>query len=235
MSIDITLIPSIMRANKWPKGAALMDGWFARMPSVAPAYGAPDVSTITMEWVLGFKRARAVYDEMIDQRIWANTAARGQLRDYLRRIGANAVSAKRFGEFAAPVPSQDRNSVNFRVVGFNVLDNDDLAMALGRFTFKLVVAGQVRLAPKAEQMEVSIDEVGVYVRDQYDFDGEQDLGYWNPVGNRFSMWYPGAGDKVTNKTFRDWRTAHGRGGDFIIFSDLLRSPLRRPDVFQLPR
>lgn len=43
-----------------------------------------------------------------------------------------------------------------------------------------------------------------------DFLGEQSLGKWDN----------GALQEVTNKDFRDWRDNTGKGGDFLIYSDI---------------
>lgn len=43
---------------------------------------------------------------------------------------------------------------------------------------------------------------------------------------------PGIGyESVENKTFRDWRTKNGRGGDFLVFSDVKTITRTPPDVF----
>jgi hypothetical protein len=53
-------IPAIMRAQGWSIGAALLESWFSRPASTAPAYDVPDVSTVKMSWVLEFGRAKEV-------------------------------------------------------------------------------------------------------------------------------------------------------------------------------
>lgn len=63
-------IPAIMRARGWSNGAALLESWFSRPASTAPAYDVPDASTIKMSWVLKFGRAKKVYDKLIRERTW---------------------------------------------------------------------------------------------------------------------------------------------------------------------
>ena len=75
MAITLTNIPKIMRANRMPIGAALMESWFLRPVAIKPAYGTTDTSTVKMSWVLGFKRAKEVYDGIVSGKIWANYAA----------------------------------------------------------------------------------------------------------------------------------------------------------------
>jgi len=58
MATQITNIPAIMRHHKWNVGADLMDSWFSRPVAVAPKYGLPDTTTVTMNWVLVYRRAK---------------------------------------------------------------------------------------------------------------------------------------------------------------------------------
>ena len=49
MSLTLTNIPSIMRANKWPRGTDLMDSWFRRNVAIAPKYGMPAPDTFEVQ------------------------------------------------------------------------------------------------------------------------------------------------------------------------------------------
>jgi len=67
---------------------------------------------------------------------------------------------------------------------------------------------------------VTITEVGVYVRDSFDFnDHSQFLGFW---GHRDTP--------VNNATFREWRTKFSKGGDYEVFSDIKRVKLDSPHI-----
>jgi hypothetical protein len=81
---------------------------------------------------------------------------------------------------------------------------------------------------------VTAREVGVFMRDSYDFNGSQFLGFWDDKDNSVSMFNPLAGERVSNDHFRAWRAANKRGGDFLVFSDVKRVPLSEPDVFTVP-
>ncbi|MFM9971738.1 MAG: DUF6402 family protein [Burkholderiales bacterium] len=108
---------------------------------------------------------------------------------------------------------------------------DDMSAALGKFSFKVLVQGMVMGAGRPNQYEVTITDIGVYVRDSYDFNGDQLLGYWNETTNKMSMINPLAGEKVTNKDFRDWRANNAKGGDFLVFSNIKQITLQKPDSF----
>jgi hypothetical protein len=69
---------------------------------------------------------------------------------------------------------------------------------------------------------VTVEEVGVYAKDSLDFEGNQFLGWW------------GYNDTpINNADFRDWRTRHSAGGDFLVYSDMKRTRLAKPDVMTL--
>lgn len=231
MSLTLTNIPTIMRRNGWANGARLMEIWFSRAPAVMPSYGPPDTATIRMDaWALTFARARNVYDAMISDRIWANTAAQGRIATVLRSRGLLGAALTRFDDTAGPPDSVHDWHANFRKVDqTNVVSIDDMDAALANFAFYVVVGGSA--APDSGRHRVTIQTVGVYVLDSYDFNGNQGLGYWNDSTNEVSTWNPAVGDHVTNATFRSWRTAHGRGGDFRVFSDIKVTRLAAADTF----
>lgn len=236
MPLALTNIPRIMRSHGWHNGARLMDIWFAGARAVAPAYGPPDATTIRMDtWVLTFARAKATYEQLMKDRIWANAAARIEIGNMLRRSGLLGGDEKPrvFGKLDEPVETQDADYVNQRIVGFGVGDLDDMSAALGNFAFRILIAGSVVGVPDsgAGAHRVTISEVGVYIRDSYDFNGDQSLGFWDDKDNSVSMINPFSGTAVSNADFRKWRTANGRGGDFIVYSDIKRTLLSPPDVF----
>jgi hypothetical protein len=236
MTFSITSIPAIMRSRGLLNGAALMDRWFAGAPSAAPIYGPPDTQTIRMSsWVLTFPRARAAYDQLMRERIWANAAAKKEIATLLRGKGmlSSVPQTRPFGNLSRPVPHLDSDYVNFRVVSFGLFNLDDMAAALGNFAFRVVVAGCVAPVPKTSKFQVTISEVGVYIRDSYDFNGSQFLGFWDDKKNTVSMANPLAGTAVSNDDFRTWRAANSKGVDFLVYSDLLRTRLSTPDVFEI--
>jgi hypothetical protein len=90
-----------------------------------------------------------------------------------------------------------------------------MELRLGLFELFLVVAGEVR--PVWGGHEVKILKKGVFMEDQYDFEGRQYLGYWNvenhiasalPSGRSGCAWW------VDNGSFRSWRERNNKGGDY---------------------
>lgn len=236
MAFSITNIPTIMRHNKWANGARLMEIWFSNPAAIAPNYGPPETQTIRMmAWALTFPRARQVFDELIRNKIWCNSAAQKEIAFMLRRKGLlnSTPSRKTFGRILMPAQILDADYVNQRVVSFGVSDLDDMSAALGNFVFRVVVAGEVTPIAKSSRHRVTILEIGVCIRDTYDFNGSQFLGFWDDKDNSVSMLNPLSGSSVSNEDFCKWRTKTGKGGDFLIFSDVHRIRLANPDIFDI--
>jgi Family of unknown function (DUF6402) len=236
MTFSITSIPAIMRKQGWLNGAKFLERWFAGAPATAPAYGPPDTQTIRMStWVLSYPRARAVYDQLMRERIWMNAAAQKEIAAMLRKKGLLALvpQCRPFGNLAAPVYTLDNDYINYRIVSFTLGDLDDLSAALGNFSFRVVVAGTITPDLKTHKCSIMISEVGVYVRDSFDFNGSQFLGFWDDKDMTVSMINPLAGTSVSNDDFRSWRTKNHKGGDFLVYSDLLKTRLTKPDVFEI--
>jgi hypothetical protein len=230
-------IPRIMRdpKNNMLNGAKLLDDWFSRPSTIRPSYSAPETTTIRMDrFVLTFSRAKAKYDELMTGRIWANPAARAQTRTVLSRNGLLRAAPATFGDFSRPVTSLDADSVNFLRYDEGFQPLDDLFAALAKFTFKVVLAGSVTpLVLPAKGWRVTVNRVGVYVRDSFDFAGYQELGSWDEVSNTVTYIPTPRHTRVTNADFRSWRSTHLHGGDFLVFSDLKVTTLPTPDVFNV--
>lgn len=234
MAINLRNIPRIMRANRMPIGAKVMDSWFLRPTATAPHYGTTDTTTVTMKWALGFKRAKTVYDDIVTNKIWANNAAQKAIEKNLRASGLVGSLPQNFGDLTKSPSALDPDQINQRVVGMSDMTQslDDMDAALGNFVFQVVVAGTV--SPKGSIHQVEIKEVGIYIRDSYDFEGRQYLGTWNDTTDTVSRNPLASGDTVWNSDYRDWRTTNGMGGDYMIYSDLTKITLSPPDTFIIP-
>ncbi len=210
----LTEIPDEMEWNHWNEGAQLLETWFERPPTTAPNYSAPVTNLIKMDWVLQFSRAKSVYDEMLKDRIWTNKAGQDRLAEIFKK---KPPTGPTFGDLGQSVTQIDEAWVNSRSVssGSTV---DALTAALGGFLLQVAIAGKAVRAPTGAIM-LTIEEIGIYVKDSFDFNGAQFLGVW---GYR--------DDPVYNEDFRKWRADHNLGGDFQVFSDVKRTRQNPPDV-----
>ena len=226
----MTDIPAIMLANGWTHGAALMLRWLSN-PVVGLVLSEVDTTTITMEWVLRFDRAKKVYDEMFRDKIYMNNKAIEQMGREIKK------KESKFGNLDLPIEQLHEYHINHREVGSNWDPTDDLKAALGRFSFYIAVGGTVSCFQ--EEITVTIIDVGVYVRDSYDFEDlsgflSQALGYWKKETNYGgSNWFKGSA--VRNKDFRNYREKTGVGRDFMVFSDLKKTHLPAPVKVKVPK
>ena len=126
-----------------------------------------------------------------------------------------------------PVPEIEATQyVTYKQVGNEIFDpEDDMLAALGMFTFRVAVGGTVKkIGSKAC---IYVERIGVYIKDSYDFNGEQILGWWNPETNEGGK-NPRNGQYVGNETFRKYQSETGKGQDFLVFSDIITTCLNKP-------
>jgi hypothetical protein len=245
-------LPEIMDKLLWTKGAALMRDWFKRSKNDKPKDDkTPNIDTIKMDWVLRYKRAKEVYDQAVSENVWANGPAQTVIKDQLiigkGKLPTNVGDVVAFGDVGAGrilTPEQMKQfdkdyAFQQRQVFSDINDDplDDLFAALGNFNFNFVTRGTVERLPDdangKSRYRVTLHEVGIYVKDSYDFNDDdawykpsQPLGFWSCVKQDVSK------DKgkiidfdykyVDNEDFRDWRDQYGKGkgGDFLVFSDI---------------
>lgn len=276
----ITDIPTIMKAQGWRVAAECMTRWFGRTGWVMPhnvkvgdvpldqlTSGQLEESLLTMQWALSFSRVNTAFNELIT-RVWNDPAGLRRLGALVRRELADRVKGGmpadanwRFGDLSQPTKIVSvKSQVNFQTVGSMTDALDDFYGAVGKGTLNVAVAGDVA-NPKGGKLSIAVDQLGVYLRDAYDFNGEQPLGAWTEAGidrssfdqivNVYVKSYPpiatqpqaakagGAGDastkySVQNADFRRYRTETGKGGDFVNVSETKIVPLAQTQIFEFP-
>lgn len=233
MAIELTRIPAVMRAYNWEQGAKLMELWFSLGPAVAPDYKHSNHSIVKMDWVLRYKRARDVYDKMLRDHVWMTPAARKEIKSVLGRLKLLNGGGNCFSVFQSTQPVIHQNAIQFKKVEQGLFDDlDGLAAALANFNFHVQVGGMVEPVSGSDKHRITISSVGIYLRDQYDFDGDQSLGYWDTKSNKVYKVPMFGAEGVSNADFRAWRKKHGKGGDFLVFSDVKVTTVQPPDVFE---
>ncbi|WP_026432837.1 DUF6402 family protein [Paracidovorax oryzae] len=205
-------------------------------------------NVVTMGWALGFSRVRAAVSQL--QARWNSPAGMVELKKRVEQQTIGKTPPWRFGDLNQPAKILDDTcQVNFLNVGRFGDPLDDFYGAMGEATLKIAVSGLV--TPRGRgKVSIAIDELAFYLRDSYDFNDDsllsQPLGFWGPLGvkrsPRSAMDIPlgeqwmyadadGAGRQsylVQNRHFRQWRALHGRGGDFMVVSDVHRVRLAFP-------
>jgi hypothetical protein len=237
---DVTKIPVIMDRLNFTQGARLMRKWLG-----TPAGNGLliDDSTITMDFVLRFDRAKQWHRDIILKKSWFRP---GRTAELLTREGFNRPGAKFDFTRMKPIdlkPGLNQKSfeVSYVQCGGALDPPDGLKAALGVFSLMIVVGGQVDNDQEVNGLRVTITKVGVFVADKFDFEDSlvdkirgtaaaygtsQPLGVWNACRNTVKneldvATNEASGDHAyTNRDFRDFRDRTGRGRDLWVLSDV---------------
>ena len=196
----ITGLPDIMRKEGWAVAARCMERWFRLGPhALTPdektgrtgmdKLDTPTLATdiLTMDWAMGFGRVRKVADDLVGK--WNTPKGRLELITKVRGWQMGKPLCRKpnaqwdFGDLTRPVAEIDANfEVNYLSVGAMSDPLDDFYGAVGRGTLKLAASGQVTNGTDGQPVSIKVTAVGVYLRDTYDFVGDQFLGLWSETG-----------------------------------------------------
>lgn len=206
---DLQKIPDAMRKVGMPVAAKLQERWFAGQENYSRS--APDLSneidqngaryapafvdstTVKMEWVLSFSRAKKELDELIKTQLKTPKSLE-KIKDILapykgkKDIVAWNDAGSDFLQFHKKFQFQRRavnSTLGQKFVEF--LRNeaaglgipDDLTGALGAFNFYAAV--QLAWFDRSVSGAIigEVTHISIYVRDAYEFSDDQYLGHWN--------------------------------------------------------
>src|SRR5262249_18511796 len=110
--VDIVL--SDMEFDGWTQAVALLKTWSQRPPAIKPQYSAAVTNVVTMDLILGFPRAKEVYDLILKDRIWSNPKSIERIAAFLKARPRTAGQA--FGDLSMPVERVDDEWINSRPV-----------------------------------------------------------------------------------------------------------------------
>jgi len=247
-------VPDTMRRLGWTVGEQAMRRWFA-LPTSAMDPGVKrgdlppprpfiDTGLVTLAWASRFTRAVVAFNTLrttwtdADRMAAAQPQLEKKVKRWVARHGADPAKKFRFGQLHGSVIDVNEDSA----ININRVESDwygtvdDFYAALGTALFKLAVAGDVAPAGGG-RWTVTIDEYAIFLRDTYDFIGEQRLGSWGPAGFSRSAvlapdieidpkaeegWWHRQAQLFTvgNRDFRRYRDRFKRGGDYTLYSDL---------------
>ncbi|MBM1183396.1 hypothetical protein HBN84_18455 [Pseudomonas lundensis] len=198
-----------------------------------------DESIVKMEWAMGFERCREAVE--VAESLLTIPNALIRLQELLKSADWDGEGTKALGSYSMSALQMDACSqINFVKFGEVWNSLDDMYGALGKAVLKVGVVGEAftKLNPATKQLHhlFHVEKVGFYIRDHYDFNGLQYLGTWTEDrvltkaetaftlslhGQLVLRLKEGPFAAVTNGDFRDYRDKIGKGGDFIIYSDVL--------------
>lgn len=268
----IDMIPKAMENMGWEMAPRLMSHWF----SITPAYSFDedtknlaldcDASTlelsrvntniITMSWAMKFQQVAGGVESL--KASWNTLKSKNVLKKRLLKMGFKT------GQFGTIGMSDDVKmldstaQVNFMRIGDKTDVINDWYGAVGNGNLKVCIRGSVITLD--EKFTVTIEALGFYLKDTYDFlddnklgiDIPELLGVWgkSKILNKpetiayMSSYTAGFFGKlareytgyvpVFNGDFKEWQGKHDSGGDFIVFSDVMwLEPLAKDRVIEL--
>lgn len=252
--LALTRLPAAMRSMGWDTAAALMQRWFDspawqmpdewKKPKTQPAPMSLsavhcDDSIVKMAWAMKFERCRAAI-AMAESRLTTENGVK-QLKDMLKKANWSGTGLLKLGSRNMSAPQMDALSqINVAPLGDFRDVLDDMYGALGKATVKVGVVGYAfsEENPYTKQVRYlfRVEDLGFYIRDNYDFKGFQYLGTWTEDrvltktetvltmtahGQVIIRLKDGPFAAVTNGDFREYRNKTDKGGDFVIYSDIL--------------
>ncbi len=261
---ELTDIPDLMRKTRnWPKSAELMELWFS-LPAQAMKKGEKigdtranqypqeyvNTTMFTWSWLEQFKQVPEARDQLIST-LSTNNAInelKTLIINYLGRTPHLEPTTYQVTNELLPVELHSNWQFQRSDVGYGKVMND-LYGSLGNFALYAAITKATiikttnhKLTPN--NFSVHITEVGLYMRDTYEFIGEQYLGHWGNNGlrlnylggvlNKFDIEYNipkiSVGsreyfDAIGNADYRQYREETGLGGDLLLFSDVKTLPV----------
>ncbi|MBD2786228.1 hypothetical protein ID858_16275 [Xenorhabdus sp. DI] len=245
-------LPDAMEMMGWEMAPKLMRHWFNTEPvfafkdaeektKYAVKMNSVDIpkeiindSIVKMAWAINYTQVRALIEEL--HYMWASPLGIKLLKKRLSKS-----KDKRIGYTDSAIELDTYAQVNAREIGSMTDTIDDYYGAIGKATIKLAVRGYVETRNSKDVFVTEL--VGIYLKDSYDFvtKGEflgvwhkngvlskmktlaylprYDKGLWRELAGEFSGCVP-----IYNDDFRAWQRKHKKGGDFIVFSDVLWMP-----------
>lgn len=200
-----------------------------------------DTRIINWEWLRRFSQVEQGVQQVLSN--LGTTNARKELierfRNYLTRVGFKFQSLPFLLNLSLnPVDLHSDWQFQFAEVGYTPIVMDDLYGSLGNFAVYAAVTKAKIYKQSDKKYFVNVSEVGLYVRDTFDFIGPQYLGHWSKEGMGLVLaggianstgveWkLPGLSPELgivqplNNSDFRAFRNNFGVGGDLLLFSDV---------------
>jgi Family of unknown function (DUF6402) len=244
----VPYIPVIIKAKGWTIALKCMEKWFNNPYN--PGQNKTDIvvsDILKMNWVLSFQYLKEFIEngffiikfsptrfsiwEKIKQRIKA------QVKNGLMNLPEEGQTVSFGTKDATPERSAIDNHLVTRFDRYYIYEVpyrspslgqgdliptiDDFYAAVANCTFRYIALGDISKA--SGKYKIQVKQLGVYVYDTFDFEGEQDLGYWNVKTNDVGRTFIGGGSQgtlITNKIFRDWRDRNRKGQDYTNYSDV---------------
>ncbi|MDC5842174.1 DUF6402 family protein [Vibrio europaeus] len=242
-------IPDVMEYKLgWPKSAEVMRKWFSlpgramtdnEKVGIEPYITTHTDSTIfSWQWLESFERVNKVKETLLSDKVLWSENAKDELKNCLRKSNHDFTHSDIDNRSLTVMELHTNWQFQHSKVGYELGAVDDLYGSLGNFALYAAIQ-KAHFYEEDGQSYLRVTEVAIYMRDTFDFIGVQYLGHWdhggmgiNVIGGAFNMrewqwrlpaWNPKLGiiDAFGNQDFREYRQACGKGGDLLLFSDIV--------------
>jgi len=230
--VDAGKVATTMGMNGWTQARQLMQKFIA-----AGSYSLPsttttglsdpfDSSIVTLEWSIGYGRYKSEYERLKKLDYYKSAKAKANiLKQAKEQTGPYGGD---FGYHYVLGGESDMRKVHQTHVQFSPVKGagaiNKYDAALNGFNYYAIVAGCASKNSSGEVSFVNVKNIGIYLRDSWDFQGYEYLGAWNfstHAVRKFAGVLPGFGfTNVFNSDLRDYQKRHGKGGEFWVFSNI---------------
>jgi hypothetical protein len=237
-----------MKKLKWKESFRFQELWFKGLVNDYPWESYPVLNYYSFEWALKFKRFEELYKANED--VWKDDDAISQLRKEIKKmvdlgyanLPNNVNKITRFGreindsmmievwrkreeldnkEASEMMPLFEK--FYFKYVEF---DNDgiyapldDLTGTVGPCVIHFTAIGTLEYVNDQKTI-ATITELGVYIRDNFDFVGKGRLGFWSKEDSDVTKFGGKSYKYIENEDYRNYSKATGFGMNFYTYSTM---------------
>lgn len=241
----VIFIPETMDKLKWPTAAKVQREWFNNISNNYPWEANPRLNFYEFDWALGFARFNKHFIKYFDN--WKSEKSINSLKKEIRKMVAekyvtlpnSTTPETTFGSFENDnklvrliITPDELNNVNtpcnvplFDKFYYSTLEAyneskfnaelDDFYGAIANTSIRIIASGVLKF--ENNKVKVIVKKIGFYIKDGFDFVGDQGLGNWtkNNVTTNILV-----NVKIDNKSYRDYRADTKMGQDFYAYSTI---------------
>jgi hypothetical protein len=187
--------------------------------------GGQDPSWVDWDWLKQYARFNRAVNGLLEPGYLFGLMGKRRLAEILEKDGAFAGQGTTFDHLtltheytwrelrthAFQSKSMSFSRPEILDPGFAILP-DGLYAAIGNVTVYALAQGETKV--ENGKKDIIVRQVGLFIHDGIEFNGEQQLGNWECLASRkgFSI----TGEELNNRAFRDFRDRTGYGCDFRI-------------------
>jgi hypothetical protein len=227
-----------MKHNGWNIGYELQKKWFMSQANEDYSMKIDLADTVKFGYFLKYERFKVFVNTIINDKIWLTENAKKEIVKQINiwvvdgkiKLPTNIFEFVKFGtnstkfvldEKDGLIPEFDKYHIQHKIYDESILESpiDDMFCSLGSFQIKIIIFCKIHF--DNTKYVISLEKVGLYIEDKFDFNGFQPLGFWSPFNSEAKKIPTGTSYYyISNGVYRDYRTLTKMGSDFHLFSDV---------------